>query len=75
MKYVFFVLLILAAIVMTITCPVYHRCPDCHAAYKQYWFQMGLPGQLSYTCKVCGKNLIWCNKEESGWSDERDADL
>jgi hypothetical protein len=64
--------IILALLLVALTgCEAsYFRCPECSAAYRQAWYQTGLPGtRWKYECQ-CGGKLIKCNKEESGWRDD-----
>lgn len=53
----------------------YYRCPKCGAAYKQYWYQGGLPGQCKYECGACGTKLRQCSAEESGWVEGQEPSV
>jgi hypothetical protein len=53
----------------------YYSCRGCGAAYKQKWFQVGLPGQFKWECGSCGNRLVECSKEESGWMEGREPNV
>ena len=52
----------------------YYNCPQCGAAYKQEWYQTGLPGQVPLECRLCGSKLRRVPKHQSNWDESRPAD-
>jgi predicted Zn finger-like uncharacterized protein len=73
--FAFFAVLFLLIVCIYGCEPSYYKCPQCHAGYRQYWYQSGLPGQIKHRCGSCGTKLYGCTKEESGWYDRREPTI